>query len=225
MKNTRTICSNVPWDVLPGTDWFMSLTSGERVARYHWTELPMPREAIDRVSTIGRRQRMPATITYANRHGQEIEDDLDDFDIDDDDDDLSYSHEENSQDDGSVTSDSSDEDNDSDDDDPDDDGDHPQHGDVGQWFGDSGQLDEEDSHDPEGSRHDEGDHGSDDSHLIGPDETNQDREADGHEQDVSDHDVTMMQLTMIQTVDLSQSMQMLNMNLRVQRRVDVLLTS
>jgi hypothetical protein len=49
-----------------GVHWFMSLTLGERVARYCWTELPMPQEAIDCVSTIGRRQRMPSTITYAN---------------------------------------------------------------------------------------------------------------------------------------------------------------
>jgi hypothetical protein len=32
-----------------GAHWFMSLASGERVVRYRWTELPMPKEAINRV--------------------------------------------------------------------------------------------------------------------------------------------------------------------------------
>jgi hypothetical protein len=89
-----------------------------------------------------------------------------------------------------VTSDSSDGSADSDDvNEPDDDGDHLQHGDGGQWFDDSGQPDEEDSHDPEGFRHDEDDHDSGDREMIGPDETHQDRDADSQEQDnVSHHD-------------------------------------
>jgi hypothetical protein len=73
-----------------GVHWFMSLSSGERVVRYRWTELPMPRETIYCVSSIGRRQGMPTTITYANRHGLEIGDTINDFDGDSSDGDSSY---------------------------------------------------------------------------------------------------------------------------------------
>lgn len=60
--------------------------------RYRWTELPMPREAIERVSAIGRRQKMPKTLTYANRHGHEIGDNILDYPVDEwsDDDDATY---------------------------------------------------------------------------------------------------------------------------------------
>jgi hypothetical protein len=68
-----------------GGHWFMSLSSGERVVRHRWTELPIPKEAIDHVFAIGRRQGMPSTITYANRHGHEIADTIADYDDDDDD--------------------------------------------------------------------------------------------------------------------------------------------
>ena len=39
-----------------GGHWFMSLTSGARRSRHCWTELPMPREAINDVTAIGRSQ-------------------------------------------------------------------------------------------------------------------------------------------------------------------------
>ena len=76
-----------------GGHWFMSLSSGEKVVRYRWTELPMPVEAIERISNIGRSQGMPSTLTYANRHGKEIGEtvatfnphDASDSDSDDDD--------------------------------------------------------------------------------------------------------------------------------------------
>jgi hypothetical protein len=57
-----------------GGHWFMSLASGEQVSRYWWTKLPIPREAINQVSSIGWHQGMPSMITYANRHGCEIDD-------------------------------------------------------------------------------------------------------------------------------------------------------
>lgn len=57
-----------------GGHWFMSLTSGERVVRYQWTTLPMPREVIERVSSMGKAQWMPTSITYADRRGHEITD-------------------------------------------------------------------------------------------------------------------------------------------------------
>jgi len=79
-----------------GGHYFMSLTSGDRIVRHRWTLLPMPTEAINRVSQIGRQQRMPSTLTFSNRHGLEILDQLGDY-IEDDhpdvsDDDSTYSH-------------------------------------------------------------------------------------------------------------------------------------
>ena len=87
-----------PTGNLQGGHWFMSLTSGERVVRYRWTELPMPQEAIARVSAIGRAQGMPSTITYANRHGAEIADTVDNYPSDDDtsSDDDTYHHDSDS---------------------------------------------------------------------------------------------------------------------------------
>ncbi|KAG7374846.1 reverse transcriptase RNA-dependent DNA polymerase [Nitzschia inconspicua] len=65
-----------------GGHYFMSLTSGERIIRHRWTPLPMPEEAIARVSQIGRRQGMPSTLAFSNRHGAEIMDQVSDV-IDD----------------------------------------------------------------------------------------------------------------------------------------------
>ena len=109
-----------------GGHWFMSLTSGAWISRHCWTELPMPREAIDRVTAIGRSQHMPDTVTYSNRHGTEIEDTLDDV-MDDgtmgsndsylpSDDDSSYSSYDDS---ASHYDDSDSDDNDSNDGEPD----------------------------------------------------------------------------------------------------------
>jgi hypothetical protein len=44
----------------------------------------MPKEAIDRVSSIGRQQSMPSTITYANRHGTELGDTIATYNHNDD---------------------------------------------------------------------------------------------------------------------------------------------
>jgi hypothetical protein len=59
---------------------------------YRWTKLPIPREAIKRVSSIGQRQGMPSLITYAYRHGREIGDMVADYpeDNQEDDDDEKY---------------------------------------------------------------------------------------------------------------------------------------
>ena len=119
-----------------GGHWFMSLASGERVVRYRWTELPIPREVIDRVSSIGRRQGMPSTLTYANRHGDEIGDTIADYSDDQSDpDDETYKPDEDDDDDSDDDSDSQstdsdqdgdDESSDSEDDDDDDDDNHQQ---------------------------------------------------------------------------------------------------
>ncbi|KAG7373109.1 reverse transcriptase RNA-dependent DNA polymerase [Nitzschia inconspicua] len=92
-----------PTGISQGGHYFMSLTSGERLVRHKWTSLPMPDEAIARVSHIGRRQGMPSTLTSSNRHGTEITDQLVDT-IEDDhpdvsDDDSTYSYQSSSDDD------------------------------------------------------------------------------------------------------------------------------
>jgi hypothetical protein len=50
----------------------------------------MPREVIDQVIAIGCRQRMPSTITYADRHGNEIGDTINELDDNMSDNDSSY---------------------------------------------------------------------------------------------------------------------------------------
>ena len=62
-----------------GGHWFLSLTSGSRIIRHHWTPLPMPQEVVHRITQIGRAQGMPSHIMYANRCGDEISDRLEDF--------------------------------------------------------------------------------------------------------------------------------------------------
>jgi hypothetical protein len=104
-----------------GAHWFMSLSSGERVVRYRWTELPIPKEAIDRVSAIGRQQRMPSTLTYANRLGREIGDTAATYPSDEDTDSDDDTYEDSQQSDSDEDSDSEDDDDDDDDDSDDDD--------------------------------------------------------------------------------------------------------
>jgi hypothetical protein len=92
-RTLSSICLG-PTGNVQGGHWFMSLTSGDKIIRYRWTELPMPREAITRVNAIGRRQNMPSTITYANRCGTELPETVDDYPTDDetsDSDDDTYS--------------------------------------------------------------------------------------------------------------------------------------
>ena len=73
-----------------GGHYFMSLTSGARIIRHRWTPLPMPADAIQRVTEMGRSQHMPSTVTFSDRHGREIEDpiiaDLDHYSYHSDDD-------------------------------------------------------------------------------------------------------------------------------------------
>ena len=100
-----------------GGHYFMSLTSGARIIRHRWTPLPMPADAIQRVTQMGRAQHMPSTVTFSDRHGREIEDpiiaDLDHYSYhsDDDstyaDDDSSSSSDETSSNDSDSQSDAS----------------------------------------------------------------------------------------------------------------------
>ena len=59
-----------------GGHYFMCLSTRGRIIRDRWTDLPMPREVIQRVTEMGRQQGMPATLTFADRHGRELEDRL-----------------------------------------------------------------------------------------------------------------------------------------------------
>ena len=68
-----------------GGHYFMSLTTGRRLTRNRWTELPMPQDVIDRVNTLGRRGNATAALVFAWRDGTPI-DALDDHGFADDDD-------------------------------------------------------------------------------------------------------------------------------------------
>ena len=59
-----------------GTHYFVSLASGKRIVGSTWTELPMPQEVVDRINQFGKDQGFPKTLTFADRHGNEIPDDL-----------------------------------------------------------------------------------------------------------------------------------------------------
>ena len=98
----------------------MSLATGRRIIRDRWTELPMPKEAITRVNQLGRQQKMPKTLTFANRFGFELPDADDDVD---DDHDSDYDPDDDTQSSDNLTalSDSSTHTSDDDDDDNDDD--------------------------------------------------------------------------------------------------------
>ena len=62
-----------------GGHCFLSLTSGSCIIHHRWTPLPMPQEVVHRITQIGCAQGMPSCITYANRHGDDISDHLEDF--------------------------------------------------------------------------------------------------------------------------------------------------
>ena len=64
--------------------WFMSLATGARICCHWWTELPLPRDAIERVNQVGKAQQMPQTMMYANRLWREIPHNLFDYYEDDD---------------------------------------------------------------------------------------------------------------------------------------------
>ena len=67
-----------------GTHFFMSLQTGRLLRRPHWTELPMPHDVITRVSSIGRNQGMPRSLTFGDRYGHELFDREDEVDDDHD---------------------------------------------------------------------------------------------------------------------------------------------
>jgi hypothetical protein len=88
-----------------GGYYFYSLLSGRRLHRTHWTELPMPAEAKDRVHALARRANARRGLTFTDSHNN----DLDELypDGTDDDDDSDYDPDESS-DASSTSSDDSD---------------------------------------------------------------------------------------------------------------------
>jgi hypothetical protein len=73
-----------------GGYYFLSLTSGRRLSRNRWTELPMPQDVIERVHLMARRSNANRDLTFAWHNGTAIadeDDDDDDSDYDPDDDD------------------------------------------------------------------------------------------------------------------------------------------
>lgn len=112
-----------------GGHWFMALRSRSLIRQTRWTELPMPVEVIEHVSRMGRRQQMPATITFADRHGKEIEDFLTQVAEDEDNssDYTPHDHDESDDEVGSMGSEE-DSDNEASSDESDDDDGHDDHG-------------------------------------------------------------------------------------------------
>jgi hypothetical protein len=82
-RTIRAICLG-PSGNEQGGHYFTSLATGRHIIRDRWTELPMPKEAITRVSQLGRQQNMPKTLTFADRFGFELPDADDDVDDDHD---------------------------------------------------------------------------------------------------------------------------------------------
>ena len=77
-----------------GGHYFMSLATSERLVQSRWTALPMPREAQSRVNKFGIKQEMPKTLTFADRHGHEIQDNLEEVGEWNDEDDETYEFQE-----------------------------------------------------------------------------------------------------------------------------------
>jgi hypothetical protein len=99
-----------------GGYYFMSLTTGRRLNRNHWTELPMPQDVINRVRTLARRSNGNKSLLFTDRHGGAINDSGDD-----EDDNEHYTEDNNDDDDDDNFVPGVDQDDDNDDRDPDND--------------------------------------------------------------------------------------------------------
>jgi len=49
--------------------YFLSLHTGQCVVCHRWTELPIPADAIDRVTQLGHDQGMPSCLTFGDQYG------------------------------------------------------------------------------------------------------------------------------------------------------------
>ena len=92
-RTVGAICLG-PTGNLQGGHYFMSLATGARLIRSRWTPLPLPREAQSRVDSLGRKQQMPKTLTFGDRHGHELNDTLDEVGLWNDEDDETYQQQE-----------------------------------------------------------------------------------------------------------------------------------
>ena len=92
--------------------YFMSLATGECLIRSQWTLLPLPRKAQTRVNYFGCKQKMPKSLTFGDRHGQEIPDNLDEAREWSDDDDDTYKFQDDMDNDDLSYDDTDDEDDD-----------------------------------------------------------------------------------------------------------------
>ena len=63
---------------LTGGQAFMASDTGEKITRFQWKEIPMPKAVIDRVNQIGKDE--PSILTFTSRQGEEIGDTTQDFD-------------------------------------------------------------------------------------------------------------------------------------------------
>jgi hypothetical protein len=72
-----------------GGYYFFSLTTGRRLNRNRWTELPMPANVINRIHTLSRRGLAVDGLSFADRNGNDP-DNGDPNDDDDDDDDETW---------------------------------------------------------------------------------------------------------------------------------------
>jgi len=52
-----------------GGHYFLSLRTGQCVVCHRWTELPIPADAIDRVTQLGHDQGMPSCLTFGDQYG------------------------------------------------------------------------------------------------------------------------------------------------------------
>jgi hypothetical protein len=81
-----------------GGHYFLSITTGRRLNRDCWTELPMPAEVIERVHTLARRSGAARGLTFTDQRGNLLPDTDDDADDDDEtyqpDDDAEYDDDE-----------------------------------------------------------------------------------------------------------------------------------
>jgi len=80
-RTIGTICLG-PSGNKQGGHYFLSLMTGKRLLRHHWTNLPMPDDIIVQVNKMGRAQGMPRRITFADRYGMEITNEDDEYESD-----------------------------------------------------------------------------------------------------------------------------------------------
>ena len=70
-RTVGAICLG-PTGNLQGSYKFLNLRTGKRITRRNWTQLPMPKEVIDRVNQLGRSDNQPALLTFYDRRGNLI---------------------------------------------------------------------------------------------------------------------------------------------------------